>query len=162
MRWSQVAALAVVLFGSLVAQDAQACDSVEPGVARPSANEALGIYRAATRQSKSATEALRRGVHDLESSDATYQASFRSAVWEGLKLIRPSASPDALARMANHIDASALLASASAGAAYGDYIVAGISIDTFTEIDIERGADDAFRLGYSQALKRDCLLTLKP
>ena len=123
--------------------------------------DALNIYHAAQRQSEATVAALRTGSHDLDSSDSAYEAAFRNAVWEGLKLVRPRAGADSRAHMASLIDTAKSLADASAGSALGYYFAAGIEIDEFMEVGIQKDADDAFRLGYAQALKRERVPTTK-
>ncbi len=82
-------------------------------------------------------------------------------MWEGLKLIRPQATPEERAHMASLINTAKSLADASAGSALGYYIATGVEIDQFIEIGVQRDADDAFRLGYAQALKRERTTSLE-
>ena len=119
-----------------------------------SADIALSIHHAAVRQAESAVAVIREGKYDLETSDKEYEETYSAAIWEGIRLANPRASIGEQVRMAKIIGAARSLANASSSAAYGAYIYAGKSIDDRIKFLIQRDADDAFKLGYAQAIKR--------
>lgn len=145
-------------FGALTATFAALFTASVALAAPPSYNEsvetAMKIHHAAVRQSEAAAGVVRTGKYDLETSDKAYETAYRNAAWEGIKLANPKSTSEQRKRMANLISAAKMLADASNGAALADYISANQEIDGSAQYRIERDADDAFRLGYEQAIRR--------
>ncbi len=150
-RMTNRLALAIALF-SLVASPISHAIAAEDGF---SVETALSVYHSATRQSEATVAAVRAERHDQATSDNAYEKAFQSAVWEGIKLIYPKATPDEIERMASLIFDGKSLASASKGSALGHYMLKGVDVDSSLMFRIDKDADDAFRLGFAQGLNRE-------
>jgi len=144
-------ALAIALF-SLVPSSISQALAAEDGF---SVETALSVYHSATRQSEATVAAVRAERHDQATSDSAYEKAFLSAVWEGIKLIYPKATPDEIKRMASLIGDGKSLADASKGSALGHYMSNGVDVDSSLMFRIDKDADDAFRLGFAQGLNRE-------
>lgn len=120
-----------------------------------SAEMAINVFHAANKQAEAAVAGVRSGKHDQTASDKAYEATFNSAVWEGLKLADPASTVERRKRISDFIGSGKMFYSTAKGAAIGEYLFLGVKLNDALMRQIDSDADDAFRLGYAQAVKRD-------